>query len=122
MTHLLLIFGGLLAGVLAGLFGIGGGILLVPYLALVLGFSQSAASGTSLVALLLPVGIFGAWQYYQAGKIGQEHIIYGLLIALGLAVGAYIGARIATGLDETLLRRLFAVFLVMVSLRMWFTA
>ncbi|TAH38768.1 MAG: sulfite exporter TauE/SafE family protein [Alphaproteobacteria bacterium] len=122
MTYPILISIGLLAGICSGLFGIGGGVIMVPLMMLILGFVQTTANGTSLVALLLPVGVLGAWQYYQAGKITNEHIAYGLLLALGLFIGAYFGSKIAINMDETLLRKCFAVFLVCISLRLWFTA
>lgn len=122
MTFPILILTGFIAGICSGLFGIGGGVIMVPIMMLGLGFAQTTANGTSLVALLLPVGILGAWQYYQAGKITGDHIVYGLLLALGLFIGAYFGSKIAINMDEALLRKCFAVFLVCISLRLWFTA
>ncbi len=119
MTNVWLLAVGLGAGVLSGIFGIGGGIVIVPLLVLGLGFPQSRASGISLVALLLPVGALGVWQYYKEGKIGPEHVQGGLLIALGLFVGAYFGARLAVQLPEVMLKRGFAVLLVVVAFRMW---
>ncbi len=111
---------GILAGILAGFFGIGGGILIVPFLVLILGFSQHTANGTSLVALLAPVGIFGIIEYYKAGKIGIENIKAGLIIAAGMLAGVYLGSRGALTLSSTVLRKLFAVFLLLVAVKMWF--
>ena len=108
---------GLAAGLLSGLFGIGGGILIVPALLLVGRMAPATATGTSLGALLLPVGALGAWQYYKNGHV---EVRASLLIALGLLVGAYFGARFAQGLDPVLARRAFAVFLVLVSVKLWF--
>lgn len=120
MTQIaLLVMAGVLAGICSGLFGIGGGIVLVPFLVYVLGYSQVTASGTSLVALLLPVGLLGVLAYYQSGKIGPENIKAGLIIALGLFAGAYVGARIAIGLPELVLRRAFAVLIVFAAVKLW---
>jgi uncharacterized membrane protein YfcA len=116
-----ILFIGVCAGIMSGLFGIGGGIILVPFLVLALGYPQQTASGTSLVALLLPVGIFGVYEYYKAGKIGPEHIRYGLLIAVGMFVGTYFGSRLAVVLPANTLRKMFAVFTAIVSVKIWFT-
>lgn len=110
---------GLSAGILSGMFGIGGGIIIVPMLILILGYSQTEASGTSLIALLLPVGIFGALEYFREGRIGKEHLIFGFMIAVGMFMGAYFGARIATSIPETILRKSFAIGLVLVALKFW---
>jgi uncharacterized membrane protein YfcA len=110
---------GLAAGLLSGLFGIGGGILIVPALLLVGRMQPATATGTSLGALLLPVGALGAWQYYKNGHVDVRA---SLLIALGLLVGAYFGAKFAQGLDPATAKRAFAVFLLVVSVRIWLTA
>ncbi len=110
---------GIAAGVLSGMFGIGGGIVIVPALVMILGLSQHAATATSLIALLLPVGILGVAEYYRAGKISGENILFGLLVALGLFAGAFFGAKIATGMTSELLRKMFAVLIGIVAVRMW---
>ena len=110
---------GLAAGLLSGLFGIGGGILIVPALLIVGRMSPLTATGTSLGALLLPVGALGAWQYYKNGHVDVRA---SLLIALGLLVGAYFGARFAQGLDPATAKRSFAIFLAVASVRIWLTA
>ena len=117
MTLTLIYLGiGLAAGVLSGLFGIGGGIVIVPMLILLAHMAPITATGTSLGALLLPVGALGAYQYYRTGNID---IKVSLLIAAGLFIGAYFGARLAVGLDPVIMRRSFAVFLVLVAVRLW---
>jgi hypothetical protein len=111
---------GLGAGVLAGLFGIGGGIVIVPALVFLLGMSQHTATGTSLVALLLPVGILGVWNYYQSGSITSEHIKFGLIVAAGLLVGTFFGSKIALDLSKETLQKAFAVFLIILSIYILF--
>jgi len=106
---------GLAAGILGGFVGVGGGVLIVPALVLLLGFDQHLAVGTSLGALLPPVGILGAYEYYKNGHLD---ITYALLLGLGLLIGAYIGAVYAVKLPGLVLRRIFAVFLLLTSIRM----
>lgn len=113
---------GLCAGVLAGLFGIGGGLVVVPALVFICGFSQVAATGTSLVALLAPVGIGGVYAFYTAGVINSSEIKFGLLISLGMLCGSYFGSRIALALPEVVLKRSFSVFLVLVAAKLWWDA
>lgn len=110
---------GLAAGLLSGLFGIGGGILIVPALLFFGRMQPATATGTSLGALLLPVGALGAWQYYKGGHV---NVSASLLIALGLFVGAYFGAHFGETLDPATAKRSFAVFLVLVAGRLWLTA
>ncbi|ACF13924.1 conserved hypothetical protein [Chloroherpeton thalassium ATCC 35110] len=110
---------GISAGIFSGLFGIGGGLVIVPALIWV-GLSQHEASGTSLVALLLPVGLLGVIEYYRAGALSTEHIKYGLLIALGLFFGAFLGSKISVSISDSLLRKSFALLLVFSAFKMWF--
>lgn len=116
---MLFLFIGLGAGLLSGLFGIGGGIVIVPALVLLAAMAQKTATGTSLGALLLPVGALGAWQYYKAEAMDTRA---SLLLAPGLFVGALVGAKIALQLPTRDLQRAFAVFLVVVAGRMWISA
>jgi uncharacterized membrane protein YfcA len=106
---------GLLGGVLSGIFGIGGGLLIVPALIVVAGFPIATAAGTSLAALLLPVGIFGALEYFRAGHVDVRAAA---VIAVGLLVGAYIGARIGTSLPPEVAQRSFGIFLLVVGARL----
>lgn len=103
---------GLLAGVSSGLFGIGGGILIVPLLILAFQLSQQKAQGTSLLVLLAPVGLLAVKNYWDKEMID---LAKGGWIALGLFLGAFLGSKIAVELDPILMRRLFAGFLVVVA-------
>ncbi|MEP6764371.1 MAG: sulfite exporter TauE/SafE family protein [Gemmatimonadaceae bacterium] len=107
---------GLLGGVLSGMFGIGGGIVIVPSLMYFADMHIKRAVGTSLGALLLPVGILGVWSYY---KVGEIDIRASLLIATGLAIGVYFGSLITQNADPNILRRGFAVFLCAVAVKVW---
>jgi hypothetical protein len=116
LTYLLI---GLGAGVLSGLFGIGGGIVIVPALLFFARMLPATATGTSLGALLLPVGALGAYEYYRHGNV---EVRASLLIAAGLFFGAYAGARLNQLLSPVQAKRAFAVFLVLVAARLWVTA
>ncbi len=115
---LLFITIGLGAGVLSGIFGLGGGIVIVPALTLIAKFPAQKATGTSLGAMLLPVGAFGAWVYYRNGDLDLRASMW---IALGLIVGVFIGAHLVQHLTDMQLRRAFAVLLAVVAVRLWFS-
>ena len=117
MQPFLFVVIGLGAGVLAGMFGIGGGIVIVPALILLAKFPAQTATGTSLAIFLLPIGALGAYTYYKAGHV---RAIPALLLALGVFLGSPVGARIAQSMSALALKRTFAVFLVAVAARMWF--
>ena len=106
------------AGTLSGLFGVGGGILFVPTLALVVGLSQLDAQATSLAAMI-PVVAFGAWQQHRAGLV---HWKAGIAVGIASVVGVLGGAALASSLDEDVLRSMFAVFLLFVAAQLlWST-
>ena len=108
---------GLVSGVLGGIFGVGGGVLIVPALVLLWHTPQHTAVGTSLGALLPPVGILGAMEYYRRGQID---ISAALLIGVGLLIGAYFGALLAGRLSDVVMRRAFAVLLALIAVRLFF--
>ena len=110
---------GVIAGVFSGMFGIGGGVLIVAALVMIAKVPILEATGTSLAALLLPVGLLGALEYYRAGNI---HLLPAAIIAFGLFVGTWVGARFAHAMGPVLLQRLFAVFLVVMAIRLWMSA
>ena len=109
---------GLGTGIMAGIFGIGGGIIIVPALILLAKFPPQNATGTSLAVFLLPVGLLGAYNYYMKGHV---RVVPALLIALGVFIGGYFGSRISLQMSPVTLKRSFSVLLVAVAVRMWFT-
>jgi uncharacterized membrane protein YfcA len=112
MTWLLVALLGLGAGVVSGLFGVGGAIVIIPGLVLLAKLPQHAANGTSLAALLLPVGLLGTLEYYRRGQV---NLAYAAIIAAGLFVGAFVGAKLAGGVPDATLRRAFGAFLLLVA-------
>ncbi len=106
---------GIVAGTISGLLGIGGAIIIVPALVLAFGFSQHQAQGTSLAALLLPVGLFAVWRYYQAGQV---NIKAAAVIAGAFLVGGLLGAHLAQWISGVWLRRIFGGLLLLLALRM----
>ncbi len=116
---MLLLILGLAAGVLSGLFGIGGGVIIVTALVLVGRMPILQATGTSLGALLLPVGLLGAMEYHKRGLLDVKA---SALIALGIFLGVWFGAKLAIGTPAATLQRLFAVFLMVLAVRMWIGA
>lgn len=111
---LALVLVGLTAGVASGLFGIGGGLVIVPALVAFFHFDQKRAVGTSLGALLAPVSLGAVKLYYDAGKI---EMATAAAIAVGLVGGAFLGTRIALGLPSSTIKRLYGVFLLLISLK-----
>ncbi len=108
---------GVTIGIISGLVGIGGGALLVPCLVLMYGMDQRKAQGTSLGALLLPIGIFAFWKYYQVGAVD---IKLAIMVAIGFAAGGWIGGGWAQHLADATLRRGFSVLLMIIAVRMFF--
>lgn len=106
---------GLLVGVLSGMVGIGGGIMIVPMLVYFGGMSQHKAQGTSLGALLAPIGVLAFWEYYKAGNVDIKAAI---LIAVTFTIGGYFGGRYAQQISEPMLRKIFAVMLILAAIRM----
>jgi len=103
---------GILAGVMSGLFGIGGGIVMVPTLIAIFGMNMLDANATSLAAMLLPVGVFGVINYYKAGYINIKDSLW---IALGLLGGSFFGAELALSIDVNLLAKLYAAYLLYIA-------
>jgi uncharacterized protein len=108
---------GLLGGILSGLFGIGGGVIIVPLLVLLFGMNQHLAQGTTLALFVPPIGLLAAWTYYREGFVDLK--VAGLL-CIGFFVGGLLGAMIATYLSDLMLRRLFGCIMLLLALKMIF--
>lgn len=108
---------GLAAGILSGLLGLGGAIIIIPALVLFLGYSQQSAQGTALLMMVLPVGALAAYQYYKEGYV---EIKTALIMAVFFFIGGYFGARFATEIPQGLLKKLFAVMLIVIAVKMLF--
>lgn len=107
---------GLVAGVAGGMFGIGGGAIMVPAMVLLIGLDQKFATGTSIAAQILPIGILGAGVYYRNGNV---NIKYALLIAAGLIVGNLFGALFANQpfISSETMKKLYGIFLLLLGAR-----
>ena len=111
-TIALLIIVGLVAGMLSGLVGLGGGVIIVPALVYLIGFSQHQATGTSLGILLLPAGIFAVMNYYKKGYIDVKVV---LILFVGFLVGGWLGSKLSVGMPENTLKKVFAVALLLIA-------
>ncbi|AWA31541.1 permease [Flavobacterium magnum] len=115
-VFLVLICIGLIAGMLSGLIGIGGGIIIVPML-LIIGLTQQQAQGTSLAVMLPPIAFLAVLNYHQAGQINWK---YAIIISLCFIIGSYFGSKIAITIDQKMLKRIFGVVLLIVAGKMLF--
>jgi hypothetical protein len=113
----LFIFTGLLAGLLSGLIGIGGGTIIIPILVIFFGLSQKMAQGTTLALLVPPIGILAAWTYYKEGFVNFP---IAALMCVGFVFGGLIGAKFAVNLSNQTLERIFGIALLIISLKMIF--
>lgn len=113
---ILLVIVGIFAGVLSGLVGVGGGIIVVPALVLLLGFTQKEAQGTSLGLLLLPVGILAVINYYKAGFIDLK--VVGIM-ALAFVLGGWIGSKLALTIPEATVKKVFGILLLYTAFKMF---
>jgi uncharacterized protein len=114
-TVVILLALGLVAGVLSGMIGIGGGIVIVPALVYFLNYSQHQAQGTVLFMFLLPIGLLGVFNYYNSGYIEFKTAF---IMACTFVVGSYLGSRISISIDQATLKKVFGGILFLVSLKM----
>jgi uncharacterized protein len=116
-TIIMLILIGLASGTLAGLVGVGGGVIIIPALVYILGFTQKEAQGTSLGILLLPVGILAVVNYYKQGYIDIKAV---LIISLAFVVGGFFGSKLALSISQDTLRKAFGTLLLVLAIKMLF--
>ncbi len=116
-TIIMLILIGLTSGTLAGLVGVGGGIIIIPALVYILGFTQKEAQGTSLGILLLPVGILAVVNYYKQGYIDIKAVI---IISLAFVIGGFFGSKLALFISQDTLRKVFGTLLLVLAIKMLF--
>lgn len=116
-TFILLLIIGLSAGVLSGFAGVGGGVIIIPALIILLGMSQFEAQGTSLAMMIPPIGIMAAFNYYKDGYINWK---YALVLALFFFIGGYFGSKLALNISESMVKKAFAIFIILVGVKMLF--
>ena len=111
---------GLLGGMLSGMFGIGGGVIMVPLMVFLLSFTQHQAQGTSLAVLSFPVAFVAAYNYYKSG----DNIVdwkFAAIIAASFIIGGYLGSKLAITINQTLLKKLFSIMLLIAAIKMFFS-
>ena len=115
MNQFMYVILGIVAGIFGGMFGIGGGTILIPALVYLFGLTQHQAQGTTLAIMVPPIGLLAALRYYYSGnvKLGMAGFI-----CLGFLVGGLIGANFVQNLSDPLLKRLFGVYLLFISVEM----
>lgn len=111
------LFLGLLAGIFSGVFGLGGGVVLIPVLVFMFGFTQHQAQGTTLAMMIPPIGLLAAIKYYSSGNVNVK---VAAIMCCGFFIGGYFGARLIDKVPDLLLKRIFGGFLLLVSLKMIF--
>jgi hypothetical protein len=108
---------GITAGLLGGILGLGGAIIIIPALVMLLGYSQQMAQGTTLLMLVMPVGALAAWQYY---KVGNVDVKTALILGVAFFISGFIGAKFANLIPQEILKKLFAILLIAIALKMLF--
>ncbi|MCX6192684.1 MAG: sulfite exporter TauE/SafE family protein [Flavobacteriia bacterium] len=116
-TILILAVTGLMAGILSGFVGVGGGIIIVPSLVFLLGMSQHSAQGTSLFVLCLPVVFLALFNYWKEGQVNWK---FGLIIAITFLIGGFVGSKLSLKLSPSLVQIIFGLIMAYVSFRLLF--
>jgi uncharacterized membrane protein YfcA len=118
MTHVLYVVLGVVAGICGGMFGIGGGAILIPALVFIFGLTQHQAQGTTLAILVPPIGLLAALRYYQSGNVKLSIAAF---VCIGFFIGGLIGANIVHNFSDPLLKKMFGIFFLLVSIQMIFS-
>jgi len=116
-TLIFLMLIGLAAGILSGFAGVGGGVIIIPALVFLLGMTQFEAQGTSLAMMIPPIGMMAAFNYYKQGYINWK---YAAILAVFFFVGGYIGSKMALTIPQNIVKKGFAIFIIIVGVRMLF--
>ena len=112
---LILIIAGLMAGFIGGTLGVGGGIIMVPTLVFILGFTQHEAQGTSLATMLAPIGILAVINYYREGYVNMR---FAAILMITFVIGSYVGSKFAVSLPDKSLKQIFGILMLVVGLKM----
>lgn len=120
-TIITLIIIGLLAGILSGLVGVGGGIIMVPLFVYFLGVTQHNAQGLSLAVMLPPVTFLAVYNYHIAGEGGNIDWKVALIVAILFVIGGYFGSKLALVIDQRMLKKIFGVMMLIVAIKLIFT-
>ncbi len=113
MLPIFLLLLGLFTGALSSIFGIGGGMITIPVLVFLFGFTQKMAVGTTLGMMLPPIGILAFLEYYKNGHVNLQAVA---LIVVGFLIGSYFMAKIAVTWDDFLLKKIFGVFIIFIGI------
>ncbi len=114
-TILILVAIGVLAGMLGGFVGVGGGLIVVPALIYFLGLNQIDAQGTSLAMMLPPIGVLAVWNYHKTGNV---NFTYAMIIAISFIVGGFFGSKIALKIPVNTVKLIFGILMLYTSIRM----
>ncbi len=110
---------GLVAGVLSGFMGVGGGVVMIPLMIVLLGYDQHAAQGTSLAVLAIPVTFVAAYTYHSSGH--PINWKYAMVIAAFFIVGGFLGSKFAVKIDQAILKKIFACILIVAAIKLFFS-
>jgi len=117
LTIIILIVIGVAAGMLSGIAGVGGGVIIIPALIFLLGMTQFEAQGTSLAMMIPPIGILAAFNYYKDGYINWK---YAAILAVFFFIGGYFGSKFALTIPQNIVKKSFAIFIILVGVKMLF--
>ncbi len=108
---------GMLAGFVSSMVGIGGGVIIVPALVFALGMSQKMAQGTSLAMMLPPIGVLAVMNYYKGGYVDFK---IAAILCISFIAGSYLGSKLVLGLDAGFVKKIFAIFMMLVAVKYLF--